>query len=518
MTTPLYIESPELDEFAAFCGELILENKTRMVLEDFQRTMLGDYFAGCTESLILLPKKNGKSSLMAALVLYHLLTTDDAAVVIAASSAKQAKIIFDQAHGFIRRTPGLSKHFEVRPGFKEIRSKVDGGLIQVLASGVDTADGVIPTLAIVDELHRHKSSDLYGVFRDGLGPRDGRIITITTAGDDERSPLGRMRAAAYKLPCLKRVGAYRYCKSANGQFVMHEWALEPTEDRDDIRIVKRANPASWQTEEKLAERHDSPTTTSWQWARFSCGVWVQGEGSAIQPHEWDALCDLVAFIPPGAPIWAGIDFGWKYDTTAITYIWWETETRRVVGTPIILEPPGDDLALDERAVRTALLVLAGKKRFDRQAFIAELSEETPRECVEKWADSIDAIPAAYDIQTVTYDPNAEGRLFAQQVEREHHIPFTEFEQSASPLSRADGLLMESIRRKEIVHDGHEILRSHVLNAVEIPVAGERFYFGRSKRGPRKPMDALRALSMAHDTAMRNGGVVSQPKPSRAYFF
>ena len=67
---------------------------------------------------------------------------------------------------------------------REIVSVRDDGRVRVLASDVDTADGVIPTLALVDELHRHKSADLYGVFRDGLGPRGGRMITISTAGDD----------------------------------------------------------------------------------------------------------------------------------------------------------------------------------------------------------------------------------------------------------------------------------------------------------------------------------------------
>jgi phage terminase large subunit-like protein len=37
---------------------------------------------------------------------------------------------------------------------REIQSLTDEGVAKVLASDVDTADGVIPTLAIVDELHR----------------------------------------------------------------------------------------------------------------------------------------------------------------------------------------------------------------------------------------------------------------------------------------------------------------------------------------------------------------------------
>jgi phage terminase large subunit-like protein len=70
---------------------------------------------------------------------------------------------------------------------REIVNLRDEGFLRVMASDVDTADGVIPTLAIVDELHRHKSTDLMGVFRDGLGPREGQMITITTAGDDSES-------------------------------------------------------------------------------------------------------------------------------------------------------------------------------------------------------------------------------------------------------------------------------------------------------------------------------------------
>ena len=67
----------------------------------------------------------------------------------------------------------------VKRGYREIRSRRDAGRIRVLAADVDTADGVIPTLALVDELHRQPSAGLYGVFRDGLGPRGGQMVTIS---------------------------------------------------------------------------------------------------------------------------------------------------------------------------------------------------------------------------------------------------------------------------------------------------------------------------------------------------
>ena len=58
---------PSVDEFSAFCAELTLDNGRPMLLEDFQREILADYFAGARETLILLPKKNGKTALLAAL-------------------------------------------------------------------------------------------------------------------------------------------------------------------------------------------------------------------------------------------------------------------------------------------------------------------------------------------------------------------------------------------------------------------------------------------------------------------
>jgi phage terminase large subunit-like protein len=454
-----------LEGFAAFCQELTLEDGRSFQLEDFQRQMLADYFGGATESLILLSKKNGKSTLLSALALHHLLVTEDAECVIAAASRDQATILYDQAAGFVRRSPMLPSLVDVKRGYREIRAAHHSGRIRVLAADVDTADGVIPTLALVDELHRHKSADLYGVFRDGLGPRQGRMVTISTAGDDDSSPLGVMRANARSLPLVEQDGGYWYCRSEDASFVMHEWALSEDDDLADMALVKTVNPASWQTPAALGKRHDSPSMTRWQWARFACGVWLRGEGAAITPGEWDELREKTK-IPDGAPVYIGVDLGWKIDTTALVPLQWESTERRVVSDVVVLEPPGDGTLLDDRLITQALLDLA----------------------------------ARFEVLGVIYDPNAGGQQMIQALNRKHSLPFIEHSQQNSPIAVADARLMEAIRRKELVHDGDKVLREHVLNAVEKPLGGEQFRFDRPKRGERKPIDALRALSMVHSVA------------------
>ena len=78
MTTITATDLEAFDRFAA--GVLTVENGQPLVLEAFQRTILADYFAGSSELVCLLPKKNGKSSLLGAVALWHLLSVPFAEV------------------------------------------------------------------------------------------------------------------------------------------------------------------------------------------------------------------------------------------------------------------------------------------------------------------------------------------------------------------------------------------------------------------------------------------------------
>lgn len=506
----------KLDLFEGFCNVLLLEDKrTPMVLHDYEKLILIDFFGGCRETLVLIPKKNGKTTLVAALILFHVLTTNDANCVVAAASIKQAGTLYRQAVGFIKRS-GIGDHFVIRKGTREIRAEWDEGTIQILAADSDTADGVIPTLAIVDELHRHKDAGLYHVFRDGLGPRDGQIITISTAGDDEESPLGKMRNEAIKKFPEEQDDAYKCYRSPNGMFVLHEWSLDIQEDRSDMRVVKRANPAPWQTLEALQERYDSPSTTVFQWARFACNVWYpHSDDPAIRPEEWDVLFKPAVSILSGE-IYLGVDFGWKNasDTTAIVPYQWHDEFRQVLGQPLVLVPVGDGSLLDDRAISEALLVLNGKK-FDRGPFEMSLARENAPARVEEWCDAIE-YAAAYagqcKVTGIVFDPNQGGQQLAQQLEREHHLPFIRFDQRVAALARADGQFTESVRRRTIEHSWPKDARQHVMNAVQVPLPGGGFYFGRPKIGARKPTDALRAAAMVHSVVLAEPN--HKPKPDK----
>lgn len=505
-----------LEHFAEFCRRyIVLDNGKPFELEAFQRLILTGFFAGVTEILVLLPKKNGKTTLLAALALYHLIYTPDAACYVAASAKDQARILYEQATGFVERkdlesgrllpqAAALQKRVLLRKGYREIRSRRDNGFIRVVSGDKDTVDGVIVTLGLVDELHRHKDNgQLYGVLADGVGPRNGQIITISTAGERLKSALGRIRAAALKLPGLKRIGAYTHVRSPNGEFEMHEWALDPRDDREDLELVKQANPLSNNTIEKLRARRDSPTMTPSRWARFGCGVWVQGDDAAVSGLDWNARACAGERIDATEAIYLGLDIGWRWDTTAIVpgrphdreefeqeddkgvaQKFWRW--RRVqYGIPTILTPPRDGTSLSHEKLIKAVLLYREQ---------------------------------GYEILGVVFDRNAEGEKVAQELENVHGIPVIEHSQDPAPM--ADACMgftiavgtVDEAGEPFVTHPDDDEFTTHILASKARTTTGEKWRFvapeqnrGQRKRGVQdhddiEVIDAAIAAAMLHHTA------------------
>lgn len=285
-------------------------------LEPFQRDIFRDHFGPAVEEVVIIPKKNYKTTSLAALALYHGSVIDEPEVPIVAAAAKQAGVMYRQMVKIVRgngtKLEGKERYrlagtvFEVREGSRMIR--VNGGQLYVMAADSDTADGVIPTLALVDELHRHRNADTYGVLSDGLDSRNGRMVTISTAGAKQDSALGHLRERAHGYRNRKVDG--RHTRYAKGSFVMHEWALlEGKDDPDNLNHVKMANPAKTMTRAKLARRRGLPTMTPGRWLRFACGIWTEGDEPAVDPALWDAGRIDIGRIQPGDTVMLAVQPG-----------------------------------------------------------------------------------------------------------------------------------------------------------------------------------------------------------------
>jgi phage terminase large subunit-like protein len=441
----------EVAQFQRFCAELRVEDGSPLLLYPEELEILGPYFEGATETVILLTKKNGKSTLIAALALYHLLSTPFANCIIVAAARDQAQLIMDQARPMIRQSAALQKH--VRARLREIVSLIDGGKIRVLASDEDTADGQLPSLAIVDELHRHKTSDLYGVLHDGLDARQGQMITISTAGASTASPLGEIRRKAYEMPGFVRDKERRTStvRSEDGSFAFFEWCLNSDDDPDDLKLVKIVNPAPWQTIDRLKRRKESPSMTPWRWLRFACGIWTEGEEPGIDPQLWDPLGVLGLDIPEGSGDVMCVDVAERGESTAIA----------------LVMADGDSYTVKVEYFRTTTT------KAQVEARVRELYVHHP-------------------VREIVYDTQAFGR--SAELLLEEGLPMLEFPQSNERMVQASATLHKLMEEGRLHHDGDPELRAQAM-AVRVKDTERGWRYAKTLNSP-APVDGLFALMIA----------------------
>jgi phage terminase large subunit-like protein len=234
--------------------------------------------------------------------------------------------------------------------------------------------------------------------------------------------------------------------------------LDPSEDVDDIELVKLANPAPWHTVAKLKRRHDSPSTTPWQWRRFACGIWTEGEEPWIDPQAWDVLADPALELEPFEEVWLGVDVGVRKDSTGIAIVAGKEDKLAV--TARILQPP----------VKGGL----------------------PLETVE---NEIRQLCQEYRVRGVVYDPWS-FRRSAELLEDEG-IKMIEWPQSPEKMAACSATLYRLINAGELVHNGDLQLRAQVMaGVVKETERGWRLH----KDPKRRPIDALIALAMAAQLA------------------
>jgi phage terminase large subunit-like protein len=464
--------------FREWARRLILDNDEPWTIEPFQAAFLRDVFAGVPETWLVVPEGNGKTTLLAGLALYHCEHRPGASVPVAASSRDQAQFLYQQAEGFVLRSPYLSElvysqlqatrgkrktevqRFLTRPGYRRI-DHADGGRMQVFAADDRTGDGAIPTLALIDELHRHRDLRLYRTWRGKLGKRGGQIVTISTAGEPGAEFEQTRERIRQQAPDNVRRGSF--IRAASSGLVLHEWAVPEDGDVEDMRVVKAANPFSGITLGGLREKRTSPTMTLEHWRRFVCNLPTRSTAAAITEAEWFGAAG--EGIPAGQPVWLGLDVAWKWDTTAAVPFWMPGPREWVFGPATILEPPRDGSMLSGDAVEGALLAIHQRNPIETVVMDTSRAEQLGR-----WL---------------------EDEIGANVIERPQTIP--------AEVEEYDRF-MEALRMGWLKHSGDPGLTRHALNAIARMLPRGDHVFDRPFKGQqadqnRRVFDALKAASM-----------------------
>lgn len=331
--------------------------------------------------------------------------------------------------------------------------------MRVLSSDAPRAHGLAPTLALVDELHAHRTPELYTALKTAMGKRaDATMVTISTAGYDPQSVLAKLRDKALDLPGTKRDGTLTYGLDPTSGFSFLEWACDPDDDLGDAAAVKRANPATFVTEQFLAEQIASPGLSPLEFARYHGCVWTKAEDAWLPPRAWGECYEPDVEIPQGARVMCGLDLGVQYDCTAFVVAWRRPDDGRVVVKAKVWEPVGDGTPLDLSVVERHILDAAER----------------------------------YSLVAVAYDKRL-GEYLAQRLSGQG-LTMVEVPQTHTRMAPASANLYQAIVRGVIAHDGDPVLTAHVQSgATKIVDAG----FVVTKARASRPIDALIALALAY---------------------
>ena len=149
----------------------------------FRRNSEGERVRRFNVGFVLWARKNAKSTTAAAIG-HKLFVADGeqgAEVYSAATKRDQAKIVHEEAKRMVKSSPSLSRLVEVFRDNLSIPST--NSKYEPLGADADTTDGLNISGAIIDELHAHKTRELWDVLDTATGARrNPMLFVITTAG------------------------------------------------------------------------------------------------------------------------------------------------------------------------------------------------------------------------------------------------------------------------------------------------------------------------------------------------
>lgn len=297
-------------------------------------------------AFIEIPRKNGKSTLASGIALYLLLADGEpgAEVYSAAGDREQAKIVFDQAKQFIKRSEVLDGLLVALRNDIKLRDD-DGSKYTVLSADVGTKHGQNPHGIVFDELHVQKNRDLFDVLRTGMGNRAQPLfVMITTAGDDVNSI------------CYEQYDYARQVRDGvveDDEYFVYIAEAGADDDWTDPETWKKANPSLGVTvsmeflENECRRALASPAAQN-TFRRLYLNQWVKQAVRWLDLGVWDAgglpVPDLA-----GRPCYVGIDLASVSDVAAVVKVFPPQEERE----PWWIEPrfyvPGENL--EERGRR-----------------------------------------------------------------------------------------------------------------------------------------------------------------------
>lgn len=299
---------------------------TTIRLEPWQKFLLTTIFGWLNKETGLrrfrtvyleLPRKQAKSTISSAVGLY-MLTADGeegSDVYSAATTRDQAKIVFADSQAMARKTAEFRENFGVTVGAHNIHVVETHSKFEALSADAHTLDGLNIHCAIVDELHAHKTRDVWEVIETATGARSQPLVwAITTAGTNLAGICYEQRTYVTKL--LDRV-------ADDETYFGIIYTIDDGDDWTDEHSWRKANPnfgVSVNPEDlarKVQKALQMPSAVNgFLTKHLNC--WCASDTAWMDMRAWQSCAkeDLSIDDFVNDPCWIALDLATKTDVAA----------------------------------------------------------------------------------------------------------------------------------------------------------------------------------------------------------
>lgn len=273
--------------------------------------------------LVVIPRKNGKTTEAAGVGIYGTALDKEPGAEVYAAAVTRDQVtgpsgVFTVARQLVERCTGLRERFGVTPHRSAITVLSDGSAFKPVSRDAGALEGFNTHFGIIDELHAHKTREVFDVIDESTGARSQPLLyIISTEGDDPNGVFAEQ--VEYGQQVLEAKPEDRDAGAESFFFIYY--SIDPEDDWTTPEAWAKANPNlgvsifTRDLEVRCAQaRKNAASQASFLTKRLNVRV---GAGEAFfNMLAWGRLCKDESIGPEdfyGQPCFVTIDLASKID-------------------------------------------------------------------------------------------------------------------------------------------------------------------------------------------------------------
>lgn len=403
---------------------------------------------------IEVPRGNGKSSLSSGVALFCLCADREpgAEVYSFATTRDQAKIVFGDAKEMAKQNSKLRSAFNLQTLANALYVPKTNSYFQAKSAEGSTLDGLNTHLAVIDELHAHKTRAVYDVVETSLGKRRNSLMwVITTAGFDTAG-------VCYEVRSFVRQVLNKEVEDESQFGIIY--GLDEGDDWTSEAALQKANP-NWGVSvrpeiiKSLQSKAIARPSAANNFKTKHLNVWCSAASSWMDMVAWNSCEGGISLEDfEGCECYMGLDLGAKNDLTA----------------KVLVFPREDEsgcriyYVFGQYYAPRAALLKSGNSQYDGWETLGylrvsdgavtdfdQIEEEILEDCQR------------FQVTAVAYDPWQATQLAGRLSDKD--IPMVEYRNTVQNMSDPMKWLEALVQDRRIAHDGDPALAWMIGNVV-----------------------------------------------------